>query len=110
MHFNHGLAEIITALMDAGLRLTAFEEHDSVPWNPLGTAMEEDLRLRFPPDEMCDISLPASSFQALKVQFVALGLITLSDRKRGVHDKGTYWKLTPYGVNYVMKLMAQKRP
>ena len=37
-------------------------------------------------------------------------MVKASDRKRGVHDKGTYWKLTPYGVNYVMKLMAQKRP
>jgi SAM-dependent methyltransferase len=41
VHFNHGLSEVITALMDAGLQLTAVEEHDSVPWNPLGTAMEE---------------------------------------------------------------------
>lgn len=50
VHFNHGLAEIITALMNAGLVLTAFEEHDSVPWNPLGDAMEEiggnEFRLR----------------------------------------------------------------
>lgn len=50
VHFNHGLAEIITALMGAGLQLTAFEEHDSVPWNPLGDAMEEadggEFRLR----------------------------------------------------------------
>ena len=82
---------------------------DEATEESLSTAMEENIRLRFPPGEMFDINLPASSFQALKVQFVALGLITLSDRKRGVHDKGTYWKLTPYGVNYVMKLMAQKR-
>ena len=31
VHSNHGLAEIITAVMDAGLRLVAIEEHDSVP-------------------------------------------------------------------------------
>jgi SAM-dependent methyltransferase len=37
--FNHGLGEIITAMTEAGLELTAFEEHRSVPWNPLGTAM-----------------------------------------------------------------------
>jgi SAM-dependent methyltransferase len=30
--WNHGIGEIITALMDAGLRLTGFTEHDSVPW------------------------------------------------------------------------------
>jgi SAM-dependent methyltransferase len=31
--WNHGLAETITAVMDAGMSLTAFEEHDSVPWD-----------------------------------------------------------------------------
>jgi hypothetical protein len=37
--FNHGVAEVITALMDVGMHLTAVEEHDTVPWNPLGDAM-----------------------------------------------------------------------
>jgi SAM-dependent methyltransferase len=37
--FNHGLAEIFSALSDAGLELTAFAEHREVPWNPLGDAM-----------------------------------------------------------------------
>jgi SAM-dependent methyltransferase len=33
--WNHGLGEIITALMDAGLTVTALAEHDSVPWEAL---------------------------------------------------------------------------
>jgi 2-polyprenyl-3-methyl-5-hydroxy-6-metoxy-1,4-benzoquinol methylase len=33
--WNHGLGEIVTALLDAGLVLTQLVEHDSVPWNPL---------------------------------------------------------------------------
>ena len=33
--WNHGLGEIVTALLDAGLTLTAFEEHTSVPWDAL---------------------------------------------------------------------------
>jgi len=41
VHFNHGLAEVITALTQAGMALSAIEEHDTVPWNPLGDAMEE---------------------------------------------------------------------
>jgi hypothetical protein len=40
IQWNHGLAEILTAVGDAGLRLVAIEEHCSVPWNPLGAAME----------------------------------------------------------------------
>jgi hypothetical protein len=41
IEFNHGLAEIITAVMDAGLDLIAIEEHDSVPWPALEDQMEE---------------------------------------------------------------------
>lgn len=37
--FNHGLGEIFSALRDAGMSMTAFEEHREVPWNPLGDAM-----------------------------------------------------------------------
>lgn len=56
IHFNHGLAEIITALLDAGLDLVAIEEHDTVPWNPLGDAMEQigggEHRLREAPERL----------------------------------------------------------
>jgi SAM-dependent methyltransferase len=56
VHFNHGLAEVLTALWNAGLTVTIFEEHDSVPWNPLGTAMVEDAigeyRLRERPERL----------------------------------------------------------
>ena len=39
--FNHGLAQVISSLLVAGMQLSSIEEHDSVPWNPLGDAMEE---------------------------------------------------------------------
>ncbi|MCW2719486.1 bifunctional 2-polyprenyl-6-hydroxyphenol methylase/3-demethylubiquinol 3-O-methyltransferase UbiG [Pseudonocardia sp.] len=38
--WNHGLGEIITALLDEGMTLTAFVEHDSVPWEALPGRME----------------------------------------------------------------------
>jgi SAM-dependent methyltransferase len=37
--FNHGLGQIFSALSEAGLAVTAFEEHQEVPWNPLGDGM-----------------------------------------------------------------------
>ncbi|EOD63188.1 class I SAM-dependent methyltransferase [Amycolatopsis vancoresmycina] len=40
--WNHALGEIITALLDHGLTLTAFTEHDSVPWNALPGQMVLD--------------------------------------------------------------------
>ena len=39
IHFNHGLAEIFNALWSAGLEITLFDEHDSVPWPALGDQM-----------------------------------------------------------------------
>ena len=39
--WNHGLAEIITALMDAGLELTGLTEHDSAPWAPFPGMMKK---------------------------------------------------------------------
>jgi SAM-dependent methyltransferase len=38
--WNHGLGEIITALLDRGLQVTGFEEHDSIPWDGLPGLME----------------------------------------------------------------------
>lgn len=50
VQFNHGLGEIMSAVMNAGLAITSFEEHDTVPWNPLGDAMYDvggnEFRLR----------------------------------------------------------------
>ena len=38
--WNHGLGEIVTALLDAGLQITGLTEHDSVPWEALPGKME----------------------------------------------------------------------
>ncbi|BBH63776.1 methyltransferase [Actinoplanes sp. OR16] len=37
--WNHGLGEIVTAVLEAGLVLTGLEEHQSVPWH----ALERDM-------------------------------------------------------------------
>ena len=38
--WNHGLGEIVTALLRAGLQTTALDEHDTVPWEALPGLME----------------------------------------------------------------------
>ncbi len=40
--WNHGLGEIVTALLDSGLALTMLAEHDSVPWEALPGQMTRD--------------------------------------------------------------------
>jgi SAM-dependent methyltransferase len=42
--WNHGIGEVVTALMDAGLDLTMLREHDSVPWDALPGQMTRDER------------------------------------------------------------------
>jgi SAM-dependent methyltransferase len=39
--WNHGLGEIVTAVLDAGMKLTMLVEHDSVPWEALPGQMED---------------------------------------------------------------------
>lgn len=38
--WNHGLGEIVTALLDEGMRVTQLVEHDSAPWEALPGQME----------------------------------------------------------------------
>ena len=42
VEWNHSLAEIVTAVLDAGLQLTSLTEHDSVPWEPFPGLMSYD--------------------------------------------------------------------
>lgn len=57
--WNHGLSEIVMAVLDAGLTLELLTEHDSVPWDAVPGMMEADeageYRLRDRPER-----LPAS--------------------------------------------------
>jgi len=39
--WNHGLGEIVTALMNADMTITGLAEHDSAPWNALPGQMED---------------------------------------------------------------------
>ena len=54
--WNHGLGQIVTALLDAGLSLTMLVEHDSVPWDALPGMMEHlgegEFRLRDRPERL----------------------------------------------------------
>jgi SAM-dependent methyltransferase len=42
--WNHGVGEIMTALIASGLQVTGFVEHDSVPWDALPGQMTKDER------------------------------------------------------------------
>jgi hypothetical protein len=42
--WNHGLGEIVTALIAEGLQIIGLAEHDSVPWEALLGQMTKDDR------------------------------------------------------------------
>ncbi|WP_285506289.1 class I SAM-dependent methyltransferase [Actinokineospora sp. NBRC 105648] len=54
--WNHGLGEVVTALLDEGLRITRLEEHDSVSWDALPGQMtlgpDGEWRLKEAPERL----------------------------------------------------------
>jgi SAM-dependent methyltransferase len=63
--WNHGLGQIVTALLDAGLRIDEFTEHDSVPWEALPGLMErteaDEWRLADDPSRLaCSYTIQAT--------------------------------------------------
>jgi SAM-dependent methyltransferase len=63
-NWNHGLGEILTALISRGMRVTGFAEHDSVPWEALPGLMERldsgEFRLKDRPSRLaCSYTLQA---------------------------------------------------
>ena len=54
-------------------------------------------------------SLSEDSFQTVKVQLIALGIIKPSAKKHSTTDANTYWTLTPYGNRLMMRLKALKK-
>ena len=46
------------------------------------------------------------SWGKVLVQLRALGVITTGAKKRGVSDKGVYWRLTPAGDRQLVRLKA----
>lgn len=53
--------------------------------------------------------LSDESFQTIKVQLIALGIIKPSTKKHSTTDTSTYWTLTPYGNKVMMRLKALKK-
>lgn len=54
-------------------------------------------------------SLSDESFQTIKVQLIALGIMKPSTKKHSTTDTNTYWTLTSYGNKLMMRLKAIKR-
>ncbi len=56
--------------------------------------------------ELRKFRFEAPEIETCFIQLRALGLIQESQRKRSVHDKSTYWTLTPFGDRRMVQLRA----
>lgn len=56
-----------------------------------------------------EVTLDDNEFQTVKIQLRAIGLMAKSEKARSVKDSGTYWTLTPYGDEVMMRLRAIRR-
>jgi SAM-dependent methyltransferase len=64
--WNHGLGEIVTALLNEGLTLTMLVEHDSVPWEALPGQMVERPGGEFALAELAGVAPLSYTIQATK--------------------------------------------
>jgi SAM-dependent methyltransferase len=66
--WNHGLGEIVSALLDAGLALTMLVEHDSVPWEALPGQMLERPDGEYALDARAGVAPLSYTVQAVKAR------------------------------------------
>lgn len=65
-----------------------------------------------PSNEVQDFKVDLNAFQQIKIQLMALELVTLADRPETVGLGGSgelVWSLTPYGRQYLMKIRAIRK-
>lgn len=60
-------------------------------------------------EKLYNFHILTETFNQIKVQFRALGLIQISSKKHSTTDKQTYWSLTQYGDYIMTQLLAKKR-
>lgn len=56
-----------------------------------------------------EIIVPYVVEDQIRVQLQALGLIAPGIKRRAVSDTATYWRLTPYGQKYLLRITAKRR-
>jgi hypothetical protein len=64
------------------------------------------VQMKLKDKRLVGFSIDPESFDMIKVQLRALGLITKSQKSRSLKDTGTYWALTPYGDTVMTNLLA----
>jgi hypothetical protein len=98
-----------SALRTAMQEVLASEHYSKAVEAVLVQSKEDGLRPKAGSVRRLTVDLGDDDFGTTLVQFMALGLIRRSERKRSVNDTNTYWALTPYGETRTIQLRAMKR-
>lgn len=78
---------------------------------PEGDAADEDESQQDDSVErIYDVKVTKESFNDVKVQLSALGLIEMGTKNRPASDSNTYWRLTDRGSQYLLHLRAVRKP
>lgn len=59
--------------------------------------------------EFENFEVSTETYNQIKVQLRALGLIEISSKKHSTTDKSTYWTLTQYGDYVMTQLVALRK-
>jgi hypothetical protein len=109
------LQEAEEAALREGIQQFLFNEFSEDYFDAIKTAMKKKgsnltgKEIYNPTGGTPKIKVDDEEFGTILVQFMALGLIRRSDRKRSLRDAGTYWALTPYGEKRTIQLRAMKK-
>ncbi len=85
---------------------------DEAAENKIRNRLSEELQLYVPElkdEKLYSFKVDNESFETIKVQLMALGLIRKSVKKHAPTDTAVYWSLTPYGEDQLMRLRAIRK-
>jgi len=100
-------AAIAPAMINEASEAELKQALDAFAWGPTRSAFGDAKRIKGM--EIADVSVSRADLETVIVQLRALGLIRQSERKRSIKDTGSYWTLTPYGDQLMVKLRAITR-
>lgn len=86
------------------------EEDEAFAAKAVKNAKKEKTRQASRVGDVYDAEVALDSFNDVKVQFAALGLIEKGSRRRPPSDYKNYWLLTTWGNDLLMRIRAIRKP
>ncbi len=105
--WNSAFSAILPSLIDEASEHTMKSKIDSFAQKEFSLTIAESEY--FKGKTIQSVEFSPESFDTLKVQMAALGIIEKSSKPRSLKNSGTYWSLTPLGEKLMYELRAIRR-